>query len=554
MIDVRPAIPPVRYPLRSTPALRARYAGVWPGRTILDFANDYADRKAGLIAVVDGSRCMSFGELMSQVGAMAAALESHGVSAGDVVSFQLPNRLEALVLHLACVRIGAVVNPVIPIYRDRELAHILADAATRLLVIPCVYRGFDYAHMVRRMLSTDRMQIIPIMICGTGGEERAGDFLRYDVELKLHSGATPSGRLADPDALSYLLYTSGTEAAPKGVEHTQNTVLFDLLATIDQNSITEQDVIFAPSPVTHITGLLYGLLLPFILGNRVCLLDRWNAREAARIIEQQRCTWTAGATPFLRDLLYDADAAAHSIASLRTFRCGGADVAPALILEAQHRGLAAYRSYGSTEHPTVSGMLGASEEKSTMTDGRVHPHVEIRCADPDDATRTLQPGEKGEICTRGPDQSFGYHQTGLNETAFDAAGWFHTGDLGRIDAEGFVTITGRKKDIIIRKGENISAKEIEDVIAAHPRVADVAVIGLPDAERGERVCAVVIARDSESFSFADMTSVLDAAGVAKQKYPEQLVLRSEFPTTASGKIRKAVLREAIMISQGGPIG
>jgi cyclohexanecarboxylate-CoA ligase len=474
---------------------------------------------------------------MHMVEAMAAALESAGLAEGDVVSFQLPNCLEAVVIHLACVRIGLVVNPVIPIYRGRELAYILKDADTRLLVIPGTYRGFDYPAMVRSLAVAPPL----VWMCDGAASGATG----VHAILERYRGATPRGRPADPDALSYLLYTSGTESAPKGVEHTQNTLLFDLLQTVAQNRISADDVIFAPSPVTHITGLLYALLLPFIHGNRLCLLDRWNPGAAARMIAAERCTWTAGATPFLRDLLYEADAQAQDLTSLRTFRCGGADVPPQVIREAHRRGIAAYRSYGCTEHPTISGVLESDPERSVSTDGLLHPHVELRCTDPEQPGRIVAPGEAGELWTRGPDQSPGYHLAELNQAAFDADGWFRTGDLGMLDADGYLTITGRSKDIIIRKGENISAREIENILAEHPLIVDVAVIGLPDIERGERVCAVIVPRAGASISFAEMVGALEAAGIARQKIPEQLEIRDALPTTASGKVRKVALRDEL---------
>lgn len=537
MSRIPPEVP--RWPLRFDPSAPNPYSAQWPGRNLLEFIDDYIGRKAGEIAIVDRGAHYTFSQVMHRAEALASALETLGIGSGDVVTFQLPNWAEAAILHLACIRIAAVVNPVVPIYREKELNYILGDAGTALLVIPNIYRGFDYPALAARLQVKPRH----VMVCG----DPVPGLLHFETLLREFDGARPDdGASIHPDALSYLLYTSGTEADPKGVEHTQNTLLFDLVNLIETNGIDERDVLFGASPVTHVTGLVYYLILPFIRGNKVCLFDTWNPVEAARIIEAQGCTWTVGATPFLRDLLYNEEARKHSIRTLRSFRCGGADVPPSLILDAQAHGLHAYRSYGCTEHPTISGVLQSDEKKSALTDGLLHAHIELKCVDPDEPSRVLDSGEIGEILTRGPDLSMGYHRPELNEKAFDEDGWFHTGDLGFLDADRYLTITGRKKDIVIRKGENISTKELENLLIGHPGVAEVAVIGLPDGERGERVCAVVVPRLPAGFSFADMTAILEHAGVARQKFPEQLELRASLPVTPAGKIRKAQIRKELI--------
>ena len=513
------------------------WSAAWPDRTILDCIAAYPPGKSADVAVIDGTRRVTFGSLLGDVEALAAGMERIGLGAGSVVSMQLPNCVEALVLHLAVLRIGAVVNPIIPIYRGRELAFILRDAATDLLVVPHMHRGFDFPAMVAALPHR------PAHVAVVGGPSHG--YLDFAALLESGRGRTISSAPIGPDDVSYLLYTSGTEANPKGVRHSQNTLLFDLLATMRMNDLTVDDVYFAPSPVTHITGLLYALLLPFILGSKVCLMDRWNAGEAAAIIEREGCTWTVGATPFLRDLLHDPAAAAHDISSLRTFRCGGADVPPTVIRAAQGRGINAYRSYGSTEHPTISGTSDGDPLKNAQTDGRVHPHIEIRIVDPEDSTREMPVGSEGEIVTRGPDRCLGYHDPRLDAAAFDDDGWYRSGDLGRLDAEGYITVTGRKKDIIIRKGENISAREVEDVLAEMPEVAAVAVVGVRDVERGERVCAVIVPREGQVVTMAGVAGHFGAAGVARQKFPEQIEIREALPVTASGKVRKNVLREEL---------
>ena len=543
-----PTAKSIRWPLRFNSEMLERHQSVWPNRNILDFIADYYPERHREVVVVDRGRRFSYEDILLMADSFAAWMESIGIGSGDMVSFQLPNWYQAHVVHLACAKIGAVVNPIVPIYRERELNYILRDADTSLLVVPGVYRNFDYDKMVMGLSH----RVPHLVTCGASHAE----FTSFDTIIADFKGCVPEGPSIDPNALAYLLYTSGTEAEPKGVEQTQNVLLFDLVNMIENNRIERSDILFGASPVTHITGLIYYVLMPFVRGNQVCLFDTWDPSKAAEMIEKERCTWTVGATPFLRDLLYDENAQKHSIKSLRAFRCGGADVPPSLIQEANARGLPAYRAYGCTEHPTISGMLYVNGTrdivKSSETDGHLHPHIELKCIDPDDGVTVLEIGQVGEILTRGPDLSMGYHREELNKKAFDKDGWFHTGDLGFIDDSGYVTITGRKKDIVIRKGENISTKELEDIISAHPCVLDIAVIGLPDGERGERVCAVVVPRKNTQFSFEQMIEILTKANIAKQKFPEQLEIRQVLPTTAAGKIRKVQLRDELIAADVGP--
>ena len=535
-----------RWPLRFTPELQKRNNEFWPNRNILDFIGDYFLSRQHEVVVVDRQNRYSYFDILGMADSFAAWMESLGLGSGDVVSFQLPNWYQAEVIHLACAKIAAVLNPIVPIYRERELNYILRDAETSLLIIPGTYRGFDYSEMV----NTLDCKIPHVVTCGPASET----FISFDAIIETFKGVKPKGQAIHPDALAYLLYTSGTESEPKGVENTQNVMIFDLLNMIENNRINESDILFGASPVTHITGLIYYLLLPFVRGNRVCLFDTWDPGKAAQLIEEEGCTWTVGATPFLHDLLHDERAQRHSIKSLRAFRCGGADVPPSLIMEANSRGIKAYRAYGCTEHPTISGMLYVNDGarnllKSAHTDGKLHPHIELKCIDSEDGVTEKALGEIGEILTRGPDLSMGYHKEELNVRAFDHEGWFHTGDLGFLDEDGYLTITGRKKDIVIRKGENISTKEIEDILSAHSSVMSVAVVGVPDGERGEMVCAVVVPRAGTSFTFKQMTQILLEANIARQKFPERLEIRHVLPMTAAGKIRKVQIRAELMVDQ-----
>ena len=493
-----------------------------------------AEKDPDAIAVVDRSGATSFRDLLTRSEAFAAALVASGIKAGDTISYQLPNCVEAMVVALGAMRVGAVANPIVPIYRQREVGFIMREGQTRILVVPAATRSIDYVDLALQVAPPSLDLIVtcgPVQTNAVSFEEFAG---RGDPAKEIPG---PS-----PDDDAFLIYTSGTVAEPKGVRHSQRTLMIDALSIAETTHVTAADVCFLASPITHITGLLYSHFLPQIHGNRLCLVDAWRPGEVAALIEREGCTWTTGATPFLQGLVYDPAVAAHDISSLRVFRCGGADVPPKLIRDAHAAGIRAFRSYGSSEHPTVSGFLDDDPEKAATTDGRVHGHVQLRILDID-TREPMRPGQVGEIQTRGPEQFLGYRNAALDSDAFTADGWLRTGDLGMLDEAGFLTVVGRLKDIIIRKGENISAKEVEDVLMEHAALDKVAVIGLPDEDRGEIVVAVCVIRPGKAFSMQDMTSHLDRIGLAKQKYPERIEIRDSLPSTPSGKIRKSELRQ-----------
>jgi cyclohexanecarboxylate-CoA ligase len=494
-----------------------------------------ADRHPGKTAVVHHAGRCSFGELLAAAEAMSSALNELGIRAGDTVSYQLPNWLEAMVVVLGALRLGAVANPIVPIYRQREVGFIVREAQTKVLFVPASYRGFDHVVMAREI---DAPSLRAIVACGGA----PSGILSYEAMLDGHWRRALDAPGPSPDDEAFLLYTSGTVANPKGVLHSQRTLLTDALSMVATTDVSEADVCFVASPVTHITGALYAHFLPQIHGNTLCLVDVWRPGDGAALIARERCTWTTGATPFLQGLVYDTEVQKHDISSLRVFRCGGADVPPKLIRDARAHGIQAFRSYGSSEHPTISGIAGDDPNKAATTDGRVHDHIDIRVVDLNSG-RPVPAGQPGEIQTRGPELFLGYRDAALNRDAFTEDGWFRTGDLGILDAERFIRIVGRRKDIIIRKGENISAKEVEDVLMEHPALDRVAVIGLPDAERGEMVTAVCVTRPGAVFSFDDMTRHLASAGLARQKYPERLEFVDVLPMTASGKILKNKLRD-----------
>jgi non-ribosomal peptide synthetase component E (peptide arylation enzyme) len=531
--------PRVRATRSSPQASQYLESGLWAGRLVDQALAEGGREHPQRLAVVDRERRVSYGELTAAVERAAAMLAGLGVRPGDVVSFQLPNWVEAAIVYHATVRLGAVSNPIIPIYRGREVEFILRQTRARVVVVPDVFRRFDHRAMIAelRPRAPDLEHVLVVGEPGDG-QRSLGDALD---EAGPDTMAPEVRRDAGDVAL--VLYTSGTEASPKGVLHSHHTLVYECQSIIDLYELAGADRVFMPSPVTHITGLLYGLTLPFMLGTSVALQDVWDVDAALELVERERATFCVGATPFLHGLVHSPRLADHDVSSLRVFGCGGADVPPALIVAAREQlGIVASRLYGSTECPTVTGTaLRAPIERHAATDGRAIGAEELRVVDEDEGP--LPPGARGDLQVRGPDLCLGYLDAALNERAFTADGWFRSGDLAVADAEGDVRIAGRAKDVIVRGGENLSAKEIEDLLFEHPGVDEVAVVGYPDDVLGERACAVVVARGQ--LDLGDLVAFLRDRRVANQKLPERLVLVETLPKTASGKVQKFRLREQL---------
>ena len=513
---------------------RYRAAGLWEGRTISSFLDAAAQSSPDRLAVVDHDVTLTYSELKARSESLAAAMVAAGVEPGRAVLVQLPNWWETLVVYHAVNRLGAVVNPVIPIYRRREVGYIVEQAKPAMIVVPEEFRGFDHLGLARDVASR---HAIPVLVVRPGGTLPAGAMPFHDG-----GGRDAVDDRGDADEIAMLLYTSGTTGDPKGVLHSHQTLVYECRSIERSFELGAEDSVFMASPLTHVTGFLYGYILAAMLGTTSVLLDVWDPGLAREIIERQRCRFTVSATPFLQGLT-DVYAEARGGSALRYFACGGADVPPDLIRRAgKVLGCHVSRIYGSSEFPTVSGGSAHSRlPENAETDGRPIGPVEVRL----DADQ----GEVGELQARGPECFHGYLDSRLNDAAFTTDGFFRTGDLAAI-ADGAVTIRGRKKDIIIRNGENISAKEVEDLLYNHPAIADVAVVAVPDPGTGERACAVIVVRDGAAITLADLTQHLADMGIAKQKFPEQLSIVEQLPRTASGKVQKHLLRQALSSVDG----
>jgi cyclohexanecarboxylate-CoA ligase len=512
-------------------------------RTLDSYLREAADLSPGQLALVEADKRLTYGELLSAVDDMSAGLaDPGGVTVGDVVCVMLPNWWETMVAMQAVLAIGAVVNPVIPIYRDHELQFIFRQSKPRVVLIPHQFRGFDYVAMMQRLL-TGLAERPMVVVVRPQGSLPAG-FVSWDqVADSRTAGLGDLARVVGPGArpapaagdIALLLYTSGTTADPKGVLHSHQTLDYEDRSIIKLLRLGSTDTVFMPSPVTHITGFLYGIVMPAMLGVASVLLDIWEPSVARELVEAEQCRFTLAATPFLLGLMqqYESD---ECQCALRVFPCGGADVPPELVRRARKvMGTRVVRVYGSSEFPTFScGGPEDDESVAAQTDGKPIGPVEMRLDDPVDGV--------GELLVRGPELFLGYLDAELNQLAFTEDGYFRTGDLASVGQDNAVTIRGRLKDVINRGGEKISAREVEDLIFEHPAVREVAVVGMSDPVLVERVSAYVVLEPGSCLTLAEIASYLESRLIARQKIPERLIVVPKLPKTASGKIQKFRLR------------
>lgn len=489
----------------------------------------------------EGERATTLGGLVSDAVKVAGALQARGIGRGDVIAVQLPGSYEGAVVQAAVGLCGAVLLPVVMIYGPREMSIALSRSGATAVVVPREHRGRPHAAAVLGGLSGLRALKLAVVV----GDAAPGHGAVGYADLVGRPGGPFRQPSPDPDDRAALMYTSGTTAEPKGVQHSHRTLLAEATSRVYTHTGpgARSLGLFPPG---HIAGLL-SLLRILLLGTPTVILQAWEAALAASLIDRHSVTSAGGAPVQLSGLLDQQANGTASLATLREFLAGAAPVPPSLIRRADAAGVTAYRSYGSSEHPTISaGSIADSLGQRAGTDGRLVAGNQIRLVDPDG--RDVPADRDGEILSRGPELFTGYTDAALNAAAFLPGGWFRTGDVGRLDGDGYLTVTDRLKDIIIRGGENISSKEVEDLLVTHPAVADVAVIPAPDPVMGERVCAVIVPRPGSSFDLDEARAHFAAAGVARQKTPEVIVLVDELPRTPAGKVRKEVLRARVFPS------
>jgi len=464
---------------------------------------------------------------------VARALRSSGIGPGDVIAVQLPAWYETALLFRAVACVGAVVLPILPVFGLSETRFVLEQSRARLIFMPAQLRSTDYRERAEQLKAIPSLRSI-IHVGSRAATESGWDafIARGDAGQRIEPP-----RVA-PDDVALVLFTSGTTAAPKGVQHTHNT----LLREWSRPAYQLEGQFLSVLPAGHYTGYQY-LLRPSTHGVATIYMDQWVPDVAARLIERHRIEHSGGTPFFLIALLEAAKRLNADLGALKSFVMGGQSMTPQLIAKADAAGFPACRVYGLTEFPTVTELdASAPFACRSGTDGRADEGNEIRIVDDDGCEVTA--GHEGEIIARGPELFVGYLDATLDRDCFLPGGWFRTGDIGKLDARGYLTITDRKKDIIIRGGENISSAEVEGVLMQHPSVGEVAVVAMPDSLYGERACAFVVLRDAATLTLADVRAHFDAAGVSRQKAPERLELVATLPRNLSGKVLKFKLREA----------
>ncbi|WP_431028607.1 AMP-binding protein [Lysinibacillus sp. LZ02] len=530
-----------------------KYQSIWPQKTIIDYLYDAVGKHPDKVAIIDRKSRYTYQELAKMVDRVALGLQQLGVEKGDVVSLQLPNWNEFIILHYAITRIGAITNPLIPIYREREVGYMIGAVESKVIIIPDTFRDFNYVNMYENL----RHQwpfVKHILVIGNSVSTnmQSIDFLfntPWEEQLDVALLDTIEHH---PDDVTEIIFTSGTTGNPKGVMHTHNTLCVSTNFWIERLRLTSDDVLFMASTFAHQTGFGYGVRLPTHYAGTAVYQDIWNPQEFLQLIEKEKITFTAGATPFLQDTVQSPYMKDYDLSSFRAFLALGAPIPRVLVKQAKE--MVKFRilsGWGQTENGLVTlTKLDDSEDKLTNTDGVALPSMEVKVVDTD--FNEVPPNVEGNLLCKGPALFVGYlNQLDVTQDEFKD-GWFITGDRAVMDEDGYIRISGRNKDIIIRGGENIPVAYIENILYEHPDVFAAQLVAMPDPRLQEKACAFICMKPNTTpLTMETMQAFLQQKGVAKQYWPEHLELLEDLPRTASGKIQKFKLRE--MVAQQAPL-
>ena len=520
--------------------------GWWKDENLLEYFDAALAECPDDIAIVDyrmdsGEKTqMSYRELADKAERIAVALAHYGIEKQDVVSFQLPNWWEFVAINLACLRIGAVSNPLMPIFRERELSYMVDFAESKVLIVPKTFRGFDHEEMIEGM--RDQLPHLQHVFVVGSDADNGFDAALINHSLETDSAALFQERQLGPNDVILLMYTSGTTGMPKGVMHCSNTFLFSVHRMSERAALSQEDDIFMGSPLAHLTGFMYGMWMPMVLKTKMIFLDVWNVNMGWQLIAEENASFAMGATPFLADLTNSDRRDECNSERFRLFVCGGAPIPSVLAEEAAAKlSIDLVAVWGMSECGVVTTTkLDDPPEKIFGTDGVAVPGCEVKIVD--ENGKSLPQGEEGRLLEKGPATFVGYLK---RPEAYDVdeEGFFDTGDLARMDEDDYIRITGRSKDIIIRGGENIPVVEVENLLYTHPDIIDCAVVAMPNDRLGELGCCFVTLKDGVTFTFNDMLAFLLDRKLAKNYLPEHLEVIPDMPRTASGKIQKFALRE-----------
>jgi len=526
--------------------------GFWHDRTIngeLDACLAACPDKLALTAYrleAGDVRRFTYRELAHMADRVAVGLSRLGVQKNDIVACQLPNWWQFTVTYLACSRIGAVINPLMHIFRERELNFMLKHGEAKVIIAPKSFRGFDFEQMITAIQpGLPELKHI-VTVDGQGANSFEALLSGPAWEKEADAAAILSAHRPGPDDITQLIYTSGTTGEPKGVMHSANTVMANIIPYAARLQLDAEDVVLMASPMAHQTGFMYGLMMPIMLKASAVLQDIWEPKKAVEVFNTEKASFTMASTPFLSDLTRVVEENKSPVPTLKTFLCAGAPIPGPLVEQARAAlGTKIVSAWGMSENGAVTLIqLNDPDERAFTTDGLPLPGVELKVVEVDASGPALPAGTPGKLYVRACSNFGGYlKRPHLNGT--DAEGWFDTGDLARMDAQGYIRITGRSKDVIIRGGENIPVVEIESLLYRHPAVAMAAIVAYPDERLGERACAVVVIKPGQNFDMPTMVAYLKDQRVAMQYIPERLDVRTSMPSTPSGKIQKFKLREEL---------
>ena len=535
------------------PERRALYRrqGFWGDATLADYWHQSVRAVPDRLCVVDnqGGR-YTYAELDTKAQLLAGWMRSKGIGRGDVVALNLPGWAEFTIAYVAALKLGAIAMPLLPAWREAELSWALDWCEAKVVFTSTAFRKNRPIEMLAKLakhlprlsavVAVEKLAPLPESLRMQDGVYAFEDAIAEAEPLR---EPIP----ANADDVAAVLFTSGTEGRPKGVMLTHNNILASERAYALRLNLTWRDAFLMPAPLGHATGFLHGVTLPFILGGKSLLLDIFRAEECMKFFEEEKATCVLGASPFVFDILEDLRKHPRDLSSLRFFLCGGTTIPPKLFADCRTFGIRLLSIYGSTESsPHSMVCLNDTREHTEETDGCPVDGVEVRVVDDD--RHDVSPGQEGEEASRGPQVFVGYWgEPEMTARALDADGWYYSGDYCRTDSEGrYIRITGRKKDIIVRGGENISSREVEDIILECPGVREAAVVAMPDERHGERTCACISMRPGfNALHLAELVAFFDARKVAKYKFPEYLMVLDSLPRTSSGKLQKFVLAQMV---------
>lgn len=522
--------------------------GYWSEETLLDYWNaavaNYRDRE---FIVDDLGNRFTYQAVDEKAERIAAYFRKLGIIPGEVVSFQVPVWSEFVLITMACLKIGAIINPIGMCYTGKELEYLLNLSKSKVFFCPTWYHKTNYEGIMQSAIA--RLSSLKSVVLLDNQKQRSrktitlGEILSEDSFCENENeNKNENAKKIDSNDVAAILYTSGTTGGVKGVMLTHNNIIFSEAYFNQALGLTKDDIMFMPAPLNHATGFHHGIIAPLLIGAKVVLQGKFESHKAIQLINLEKCTYSMGSTPFIYDILKDMKQGKERLPSLKFYLCGGAPIPGDMVVCADKYGIKLCEVYGSTESvPHVFVRPEETLELMGTTSGRPMEGVEVKIVD--ENRQVVPPGTIGEEASRGPNVFVGYlNDESATEKDLDDEGWFFSGDLCVADKKGNIKVIGRKKDIIVRGGENLNTNYISDYIAKHPFIKDQAVIAMPDERLGERICAyVVLKNENQRLALKNLLDYLEKKKIPKRYWPERLEIIDEIPKTDSGKVKKNIL-------------